>query len=196
MTPETSDRSPSGTSRRVRKADKGTPMDPKEALEQMLLNAHRLAISLGDLGVFRHSEISVAEWTILKVLNGRRDVPIKQISVSSGISRQRLHRLITELEQKGLVVTEKSTAEDKRVRMISATPTATQVLSLISRQMQQLIPETTKSRRDRSLGLAARSMEQVARTIRRNWQRRRPNNDKSERSGGEPVTPRAPQASV
>lgn len=192
MTLETSDGSPPDASRRIRKADKGTPMDPKEALEQMLLTAHRLAISLGDLGVFRHSEISVAEWAVLKVLNGRQDIPIKQISVSSGISRQRLHRLLSELEQKGLVVTEKSTAEDKRVRMISATPTATQVLCLISRQMQQLIPETAKSPRDRSLGLAARSMEQVARTIRRNWQRRRPNNDKSGRSGSEPITQRAP----
>jgi DNA-binding MarR family transcriptional regulator len=162
--------------------------DPKEALEQMLLNAHRLAVSLGDLGVFRHSEVSVAEWAIMKLLDGREDVPIKQISASSGVSRQRLRKIISELESKGLVVAGKSSAEDKRVHTISATPTATRVLSVISRQMQELVPKTAKSGRRRSLGVAARSMEQVGRAIRRNWQVKRSKRHKPERTGEQGVS--------
>jgi DNA-binding MarR family transcriptional regulator len=194
MTLESSGVPQDGAAKRVRRADRGLPADPKEALEQMLLNAHRLAVALGDLGVFRHSELSVAEWAIMKVLDGRQDVPLKQISASSAVSRQRLRKLVSELEQKGLVVAGKSTGDDKRVRMISATPTAAQVLSLISRQMQELIPEAAKSGRHRSLGLAARSMEQVARTIRRNWQGRSSKSSKADSDGNPAATARLARA--
>jgi DNA-binding MarR family transcriptional regulator len=142
------------------------PTDLNEAFEFMLLSAHRIAVSLGELGVFQNTKLSVAEWAILKALGNRQNVPIKEIVAASGISRQRLRKLISELEAKGAVLTNRSDAEDKRARTISATPVAAQVVALVSKQLESLIADTGGPAPGRALIGAARSMRLVANTIR------------------------------
>lgn len=142
------------------------PPDLNEAFEHVLLSAHRIAVSLSELGVFQNTNLSVAEWAILKALGNRQNVPVKEIVAASGISRQRLRKLISELEAKGAVLTNRSDAEDKRARTISATPIAVQVLALVSKQLEGLIADTGKPAPGRALISAARSMRLVANTLR------------------------------
>jgi DNA-binding MarR family transcriptional regulator len=92
---------------------------------------------------------------------------LKEIGATAGLSRQRIRKLVSELELKGLVSTSKSEAADKRVRVISALPLAAKVLSLISTQMQELLPEASESKRGNSFARAARALEKVAKGMRR-----------------------------
>jgi DNA-binding MarR family transcriptional regulator len=166
-----------------RKLEQSAPVDATEALESMLINAHRVAMTLSDLSIFRDSELSVAEWAMLKSLGDRRDVPLKEISAAAGVSRQRLRKVVSELQTKGLVSTSKAQEDDKRARMISATPLATKVLSLVSQRMKNLFPATgpdaSQSKRSRSLVGAARSMDRVTRQLRRSG--RKPKDPKAEK---------------
>jgi DNA-binding MarR family transcriptional regulator len=159
-------------------------VEPTEALESMLVNAHRIAITLSDLTIFQ--EISVAEWALLKSLGDRQRVPLKEISAAAGLSRQRLRKLVIELQRKGLVSTERAEGDDKRLKTISATPLAAKVLSLISLKMKELFPddakETSKMRQSRSLVGAARSMQRVVKSMRRSW---RPKKGKGRRAKAE-----------
>jgi DNA-binding MarR family transcriptional regulator len=145
-------------------------VSPQEALEAMLLNAHRVAVTLGDFSIFQ-GELSVAEWAILKSLNNRQNVPLKEIATVAGVSRQRIRKLVSELEMKGLVATSKAEAQDKRARIISATPLAAKVLSLVSEQMKDLLPEEGKSKGGRPFAGAARALERVAKVMRRKWRK-------------------------
>lgn len=164
---ETAASSPKAKPGRRRKREKSTPVDPKEAFEGMLISAHRIAVMLSEASVFRDSGLSVAEWAVLKQLGDRQDVPVKEVTAAAGVSRQRFRKVVSELESKGLVVSGRAQSEDKRERKISATPTAAEVLSLVSKQLQDLIPETDKPRRGRTLTSATRSMDRVLWVIRR-----------------------------
>ena len=166
--------------RKRKRFDKTAPVDPSEALEGLLINAHRVATTLGELGIFRDSEVSVAEWAVLKSLGDRQNVPLKEVSRAAGVSRQRFRKLVSELEAKGLVSTSRAKADDKRTRMISATPMAAKALSLISQKMQSLFPETGKGNRSRSLVGAAHAMERVTRAMRRSSTPRKGKRDASQ----------------
>jgi DNA-binding MarR family transcriptional regulator len=149
------------------KFDKNNPVDPHEALEGMLIAAHRVAVALGEINIFQESGLSVAEWAVLKRLGGRQDVPMKEVVAAAGVSRQRFQKLLSELRSKGLVEIARSQGEDKRARKISTTPTAARVLSLVSSQLKGLIPESGKPKRSRSLTGATRAMERTAKVIRK-----------------------------
>jgi DNA-binding MarR family transcriptional regulator len=133
----------------------------------MLLAAHRVAVAMSDMSVFQEGELSLAEWAILRSLRGRQGVPLKEIAQTSGVSRQRIRKLVSELEAKGLVSTSRSKAADKRVRLISAAPLAASVLSSVSAQIQALLPESGKAGRARPLSAAARQLHRTAKAARR-----------------------------
>jgi DNA-binding MarR family transcriptional regulator len=164
---------------RRRRNEASLSADPDEVLERILLNAHRIAVSLGELGVFRNAEISVAEWVILKTLAGRKSVQIRELSLASGVSRQRFRKIVSELEEKGLVTTDQSGGEDRRIREISATARADRILSAISSNLRDLFHEEIVQRRRSFLG-AEHSLERIAKVSRRKWLLKK----QSERNGG------------
>jgi DNA-binding MarR family transcriptional regulator len=155
-----------------KKSDKGASVDTNEAFEGMLIAAHRAAVALGEIGVFQQGDLSVAEWALLKQLDGRQDVPLRQITAAAGVSRQRFRRLVLELETKGFVTTGRAVGNDRRARTVSATPMAAEVLSLVSEQMQDLIVETDKPRDGRQFVTAGRALDRTVKSIRRRWVRK------------------------
>jgi DNA-binding MarR family transcriptional regulator len=152
----------------VKRNEEDSSDDPDEVLEKILLNAHRIAVSLSELGVFKNAEISVAEWAVLKALAGRKNVQIRELSIASGVSRQRFRKIVSELEERGLVTTDQSGGEDRRIREISATARSEQVLSSISSNLRGLFHEDLVRRKRSFLGVE-HSLERIAKVTRRKW---------------------------
>jgi DNA-binding MarR family transcriptional regulator len=174
--------------RRRKSLERAASVDQTEALESMLINAHRVATTLGELSIFRDTELSVAEWALLKSLGDRQNVPLRKISTLAGVSRQRLRKVVSDLEVKSLVSTSRAKT-DKRTRMISATPLAAKVLALVSQRMRSLFPDTNektgkKILRGRSFVGGARSMDRVAKAMRRQWLPRRQRSKRSAPEAG------------
>jgi DNA-binding MarR family transcriptional regulator len=151
----------------VKRNEEDSSDDPDEVLEKILLNAHRIAVSLSELGVFKNAEVSVAEWAVLKALAGRKNVQIRELSLASGVSRQRFRKIVSELEERGLVTTDQSGGEDRRIREISATARSDQVLSAISSNLRGLFHENLVQRRKRSFLGVEHSLERIAKVTRR-----------------------------
>lgn len=158
-----------GRRRKRVKAQEGASEGVTAALEDMLINAHRTAVLLGELSIFKKSELGVAEWGVLKSLGDRQDVALKEISVTTGVSRQRFRKLVSELRAKGLVTYGGAQGTDKRTRTISATPLSAKVLSLVSQQMQTLFPGAESDKRRRAYAGARRSLRQASKAMRRRW---------------------------
>lgn len=144
-----------------------------ELLEMIVLHAYRAAISLIDSDVFEKGGLSAAEWAIVKALANRQDVQMREIVAASGISRQRLRKLLIELEQKGAVTTNRSETLDKRARLISSTPAASVLLAGISERFAVLLAGADSHTSERGLAITARSVRRIADAIRLNSTNRR-----------------------
>jgi len=141
--------------------------DPDEVLERILLNVHRIAVSLSEVGIFKGAQISVAEWVVLKMLAGRKNVQIRELSIASGMSRQRFRKIVSELEEKGFVTTDQSGGEDRRIREISASGGADQALSAVSSNLRSLFHNDLVQTRKRLFLGAENSLERIAKVTRR-----------------------------
>jgi len=146
--------------------------DPNEAMEDLLVNAHRMAVSLGELSVFQEHNLSVAEWAILRSIRNRQDVPLKEVAAAAGVSRQRIRKLVSELQAKGLVTVNQSDSQDKRTRSLSPTPAAATIVAAVSQQMQGLI-RTSGAKQTRKLAGTARSVERLAKAMQRSIAKQR-----------------------
>jgi DNA-binding MarR family transcriptional regulator len=155
--------------------EKRPRLAPGEAVEIMLLNAHRVAVIMTDSGVFQESKLSLAEWAILKAIDGRQDLPLRKLQAAGGVSRQRMRKVLAELEAKRLVAVRQSDSNDKRSRSISATPAAASTLAAVSEGLQKLLPDSIKERRGRAFAGAAGAMEQLAGFMLRAASKEKPN---------------------
>jgi DNA-binding MarR family transcriptional regulator len=158
-------------------------IDPGEAIEDLLVSAHRMAVSLGELSVFEEHNLSVAEWAILRSIRKRQDVPLKEVGGAAGVSRQRIRKLVSELQTKGLVTVGQTDSQDKRTRSLSPTPAAETMVAAVSLQMQGLIPTAGQSKLTRKLAGTARSVERLAKAMQRSMARRKTGRKKRERGG-------------
>jgi len=146
---------------------KSAAIQAKTALEDLLLSAHRFALSAGAIGAFVASGLTVAEWGMLRTIGSRQDVPLKEVLAASRLSRQRIRTLLSDLQQKGLIISKQSSAGDKRARTVSATAKASSVLSSISTQMEELLSKTGQEKQGPKLVGVARSLDRLANQLRR-----------------------------
>ncbi|MPZ57862.1 MAG: MarR family transcriptional regulator [Rhizobiales bacterium] len=169
---------PSEGAAKPRRRDRTAPVDPKNALEDALLSAHRIAVAIGEINAFRDANVSLAEWGILRTIGARKDVSLKEVSVAAGVSRQRVRKVLSDLQAKDLVTMGKSEGTDKRMRTISATPATARVLASVSQQMHGLLSQTGQGQQSRRLAGAARSLNRLAKHVRRSLAAGRPGRKK------------------
>jgi DNA-binding MarR family transcriptional regulator len=132
----------------------------------VLLSAHRIAVSMGEMNAFRDANVSIAEWAVLRTIGNRQNVSLKEIGVASGVSRQRIRKVLSDLQSKGLIALGKSEGSDRRGRAVSATAATAGVLAAVSQQMQVLVPEG-QGRQSRRLAVAARTLDKLGKQVRR-----------------------------
>jgi DNA-binding MarR family transcriptional regulator len=138
----------------------------------LLLAAHRLSNALADNGVFRSNEISVSEWAVLSALQKRREMHLRDIVRESGVSRQRINKVLRELDAKDLVTVGQTADGDKRRRVVALTGKAARTCSEIRTGLDALLDEalgtTTLAKRRgvlRRLAIAARLVERFGKTL-------------------------------
>ncbi len=93
------------------------------ALENFVIAVHRLSTALGESKGLAQSGIGISEWAILKVLGDQKEYQ-QHVLRKSGVSRQRIRKLLQELETKRIVTISQSDGDDRRQRIIAATPRA------------------------------------------------------------------------
>jgi len=142
-------------------------ISPAAAFEDLLLKAHRLASVLSDSDVFAANSIGVSEWAVLKAI-GDGEVPLTHVLRSTGLSRQRIRTVLTDLESKGLATVQKPAEGDKRKRTLIATPRAADVLSAISKGLEERGGKLKRKgeKGSKRFASAARLSEKVAKAIR------------------------------
>jgi DNA-binding MarR family transcriptional regulator len=150
-----------------RRRERGAALDPKEALETLLTQVHRLATTIGDADLFKSGNPSVAEWVLLKAIGGRQKVPLREIHLKAGLSRQRMRKVISELKAKNFLTVERSETDDKRAQLISATPQGINMLTSISVSLQGMVGEAVGEKRSQGLVRSARTLDQLSRALRR-----------------------------
>jgi DNA-binding MarR family transcriptional regulator len=152
---------------RPAEAEEAHPVSAHAALESLLLSAHQAAVSLGELSAFEDNGVTVAEWAILKSIGGRRSISLKEVSATAGISRQRVRKVVSELEAKNFVIASRAQAEDRRVRLLSATEAGDAKLAAISSQVHAVFSNFAQEKHTRRLVVAASTMRRIARLVQR-----------------------------
>lgn len=156
-----------------RKARRKALIDSKEAIEEVLLGAHRIAVSLGEIRAFRDANVSIAEWAILRAVGDRKGVPLREIGAAAGTSRQRIRKVLSDLQEKNLVTIGKPEGADRRLRTISSTPNTARVLASVSQQMQALLAGA-QDKHNRRIAAAARTLDRLSKQVRRGLATDRP----------------------
>jgi DNA-binding MarR family transcriptional regulator len=121
------------------------PGDLSSAFETYLASACSLSFSLGE-SLSQKFGIGLGEWAVLRILsqNEGADAGFKmmQLAKSAGVSRQRLHQLITPLVAKKLVSVA-AAEDDKRGKTVSLGELAPGLLKDISSDLAELGKSST-----------------------------------------------------
>jgi DNA-binding MarR family transcriptional regulator len=118
-----------------------SPGDLASGFEEYLSSAFKLSSSLGESLSRKHS-IGIGEWAILRILSQNEGLKMGQVAKLAGVSRQRLHQLVTPLAARNLVSVEAST-EDKRVKTLTLGAGTPPLLQDISSDLAELGKSST-----------------------------------------------------
>lgn len=99
----------------------GSTMPPGESIISYLSAVHRLANTLAEKPLLPEHDISIAHWLVLFEARGET-LPVARLRNKCGLSRQRLHTLLSELESGGYVSVAVTEGGDRRVRNVTITP--------------------------------------------------------------------------
>jgi len=168
------------------------PADLASAFEDYLASACNLSSSLGE-SLSQKFGIGLGEWAVLRILSqneGKEEgLKMMQLAKAAGVSRQRLHQLVTPLAANKLVSV--ATAEDdKRGKTVSLGELAPSLLSDISSDLAQLgtssarNPDAAAKAFTRSATLNGRLFKEL-----RKENRRRVATLKAEQGGEEDLDP-------
>jgi DNA-binding MarR family transcriptional regulator len=164
---------PAMTDTQAVRASLASPQSPRLELEEFLLTAHRLANALNDSNILRKHGITVGEWSILNALSARKQLPLQNIVHISGVSRQRINKVLRDLEGKKLVFVGQTENGDRRRRIVGETAKAARVRQAILEDLDQLLTaliaqsphEQDRSRFAHRFGAMARLANRIARTL-------------------------------
>jgi DNA-binding MarR family transcriptional regulator len=98
----------------------------ESALEDFIIGVHRLSTALAESKVLTESGFGISEWAVLKALGDQKEFQ-QNILRKSGVSRQRIRKLLFELETRQMVTLSQSEGSDRRHRIIAATPHAMEI---------------------------------------------------------------------
>jgi len=122
----------------VRRSPHPSVKSPEGELERLLLSLHRLSNALGESGVLAKNTIGVSEWAVLSVLDGGEPLHLKQIVRQTGVSRQRIRKVLQELEEKKLVTVGQIPDGDRRQRVVAGTSEGARVRQAILADLRVL----------------------------------------------------------
>jgi DNA-binding MarR family transcriptional regulator len=118
------------------------PADLASAFESYLASACSLSSSLGE-SLSQKFGIGLGEWAVLRILSQSDEgLKMMQLAKSAGVSRQRLHQLITPLVAKKLVSVA-AAEDDKRGKTVSSGELASSLLADISSDLAQFGKSST-----------------------------------------------------
>jgi DNA-binding MarR family transcriptional regulator len=118
------------------------PDDIGFLFEDFLAAVHQLENALtGARLIFADCDLSIGDWVVLRNVPAYEDVPIGLLARRTGLSRQRLNKLLEHLQDSGLVQIRKQ-SQDKRVRLVKITGSGTRELAAISKAMRGIADAT------------------------------------------------------
>jgi DNA-binding MarR family transcriptional regulator len=127
----------------------GGPL-PERKLERLFLNVHRLSNALNESGVLTMHRLGVGEWAVLGAVSEGDTVQLKDVVKQSGVSRQRIRKILQELELRGLVRITPVQKGDKRQRMVAGTDQGRALRSAILVDILRLLPAIAGETADES----------------------------------------------
>jgi DNA-binding MarR family transcriptional regulator len=117
------------------------------AFRDLLLTLHRLSNALADADAFKNHELSISEWVVLDMLEEQGPIKVRDLVRHTGVSRQRVRKVLTELESKRMVEVRQFDEGDRRKRLVRATPKAKTAYEKVRKDLEEIL---SSMRRDKS----------------------------------------------
>ena len=118
---------------------------------------------LSNIPPFKQAGLGLAEWSALSIVAARDGINSRQLANLLGVSAQRVNQLADALKGQALV-TQTTSAEDARRKMLSITPEGSRRLAELNAQLLPLIVDAI-GRRPRALrsatGLVNRTLMRI-----------------------------------
>ena len=118
--------------------------DGGAALEGFLTSAHKLANAFGESSILAKQSITIGEWAVLDALCTSGELSLREVISASGVSRQRINKLLGSLEGKKLVTVQQTEEGDRRRRTVAPTSKAVRVREEILSEFRRLLPALGK----------------------------------------------------
>jgi DNA-binding MarR family transcriptional regulator len=109
------------------------------ALEGFLISAHKLANAFGESSILGRQSITVGEWAVLDALCTSGELSLREVISASGVSRQRINKLLGSLEAKRLVTVQQTEEGDRRRRRVAPTNKAARVREEVLSDFRKLL---------------------------------------------------------
>jgi DNA-binding MarR family transcriptional regulator len=118
----------------------------------------RLLASVSSMPAFKKNEINISEWVTLFILEQSNKASTKQLARRLGVTRQRIHQILSALIDAGLIVMRVS-PEDSRRNEISLTDAGSTRLRVVNAELSSFLAD--------QLGPNGRAVDRSYREVRR-----------------------------
>jgi DNA-binding MarR family transcriptional regulator len=133
--------------------------------EDFLAAVHQLENALtGTRLIFADGDLSVGDWVVLRNIPAYEDVRIGLLARRTGLSRQRLNKLLEGLAESGLVQIRQESG-DKRVRLVKITAAGSRELAAISKAMRGIAAKTVGNTKPEMLQRLAAVAKRIVNTM-------------------------------
>lgn len=133
--------------------------------EDFIAAVHQLENALtGTRLIFADGDLSVGDWVVLRNIPAYEDIRIGLLARRTGLSRQRLNKLLEGLAEGGLVQIRQESG-DKRVRLVKITAAGSRELAAISKAMRGIAAKTVGSTKPEMLQRLAAVAKRIVNTM-------------------------------
>src|SRR6187399_1214722 len=117
-------------------ADRNTAAPPikVEDLATLVAGLSRFMTRLSNIPPFKQAGLGLAEWSALSIVAARDGINSRQLANLLGVSAQRVNQLADALKGQELV-TQTTSAEDARRKILSITPEGSRRLAELNQQL-------------------------------------------------------------
>ena len=138
------------------------PQIKVEDLAALVAGLSRFMTRLSNIPPFKQAGLGLAEWSALSIIAARDGINSRQLANELGVSAQRDNQLADSLKRQELV-TQTTSAEDARRKMLSITPEGLRRLAELIAQLLPLIVE--------AIGARPRALRSASRLVNRTLMR-------------------------
>jgi len=161
-----------GAEKRARRERPAKGGEQPVKISDFVLAMHRLNNATADADVFSNNGVTIAEWALLKEMNGKSEMSLADVNKAARVSRQRLRTLLSDLDGKGFIKSAKAeTGEgDQRTRTITILPKTAQTVAAVEKDFDTLgekVAPLGMAAANKRLGGWTRTMGKLASALRR-----------------------------